>query len=318
MYFPLESKTMKSRWSESLVLVIMLSFLDVAHANNGTSSETELQPLITTSELVVGQNRFAFGLLKAGTLVQRADVILRVYAITGQETQLASEVKAAFHPIDPPKPSVHRHADGTRHVHGARDSDVAGIYVTQLAFSHAGQWGVELVARDGNDAGESVRFAVAVANSATTPAVGAPAPRSRNLVAADVKDLRQIDTSPTPDKRLHQTRIVDAIRLGKPQLIVFATPQFCTSRMCGPVVEIVKGLLPAYGKKVAFTHQEIWQDFAAKRPFPTVTEWQLSSEPWVFLVDGRGIIRAKFEGLVTARELETALQEILAADPSRR
>ena len=38
----------------------------------------------------------------------------------------------------------------------------------------------------------------------------------------------------------------------------------------------------------------------------------LQSEPWIFVVDGRGIIRAKFEGLVTAYELESALQQILA------
>jgi hypothetical protein len=92
---------------------------------------------------------------------------------------------------------------------------------------------------------------------------------------------------------------------------VFATPQFCTSRMCAPVVDIVKSLLPAYGKRIAFTHQEIWQDFAEKKMFATVEEWRLDTEPWVFVVDGKGIIRAKFEGLVTVRELEAALQQVV-------
>ena len=105
---------------------------------------------------------------------------------------------------------------------------------------------------------------------------------------------------------------------GKPQLIVFATPQFCTSRMCGPVVDIVRTLLPAYGKRVAFTHQEIWQDFASKKAFSTVDEWGLQSEPWIFVVDGEGIIRAKFEGLVSQVELEAALQQILAPVPAHR
>ena len=78
--------------------------------------------------------------------------------------------------------------------------------------------------------------------------------------------------------------------------------------MCGPVVDIVRTLLPTYGKRVAFTHQEIWQDFATKKVFSTIEERRLQSEPWIFIVDGQGIIRARFEGLVTARELETALQ----------
>jgi hypothetical protein len=162
-----------------------------------------------------------------------------------------------------------------------------------------------------------VRFALTVLNAPATPAVGSAAPRSRNLIARDVKNLREIDTSAKPDVRLHQVRISDAIAQGKPQLIVFATPQFCTSRMCGPVVDIVRGLLPTYGRRVAFIHQEIWQDFAAKKMFATVEEWRLDTEPWIFLVDGKGIIRAKFEGLVTERELEIVLQQILTRQPAR-
>jgi hypothetical protein len=165
---------------------------------------------------------------------------------------------------------------------------------------------------------EPVRLAVTVLDAPATPAVGSPAPRSRNLIARDVKDLREIDTSLKPDPRLHQVRIAEAIAQGKPQLIVFATPQFCTSRMCGPVVDIVRTLLPTYGKRVAFIHQEIWQDFAEKKMFSTVEEWRLDTEPWVFVVDGKGIIRAKFEGLVTVLEIEDALQQILTRGPVRR
>jgi hypothetical protein len=212
---------------------------------------------------------------------------------------------------------VHRHADGTEHVHGG-DSGVRGLYVAQLSFSRAGDWGLELLVGQENRPVEAVRFAVTVLDAPTTPAMGSAAPRSRNLIARDVKNLREIDTSPKPDARLHQVRIADAVAQRKPQLIVFATPQFCTSRMCGPVVDIVRTLLPAYGKRVAFTHQEIWQDFAEKKMFPTVEEWRLDTEPWVFVVDRDGIIRAKFEGLVTARELESTLQQILTRGPARR
>jgi hypothetical protein len=42
-----------------------------------------------------------------------------------------------------------------------------------------------------------------------------------------------------------------------------------------------------------------------------VDEWHLATEPWIFIVDSDGIIRAKFEGLVTAHELETALKDVL-------
>jgi len=278
-----------------------------------------LQPLITTSELVVGENRFAFGLLKAGKLLEDADVKLRLYEIDGGEAKLKAELKVPYQAVKNVKQdrSVHRHPDGTEHIHGD-DSGVRGLYVAQLSFARAGDWGVELLVSQAGSEFEPVRLAVTVLDAPVTPAVGFPAPRSRNLIARDVKDLRQIDTSQRPDPRLHQTRIADAIAQGKPQLIVFATPQFCTTRMCGPVVDIVRTLLPTYGKRVAFIHQEIWQDFADKKVFPTVEEWRLFTEPWIFVVDGQGVIRAKFEGLVTAGELETSLQEMVKLEPTRR
>jgi hypothetical protein len=279
-----------------------------------------LQALITTSELVVGQNRFAFGLLKANKLLENADVTLRVYSKEGSEAQVASELNAPYQAIGKigQQRSVHRHSDGTEHVHGG-ESGIRGLYMGQVSFARAGTWGMEILAHNQKDGSRDVaRTAVTVLDTSHTPAVGSPAPRSRNLIGTDVKDLREIDTSSRPDPRLHQVRIADAIARGKPQLIVFATPQFCMSRMCGPVVDIVRTLLPGYGKRVAFTHQEIWQDFAEKKVFPTVQEWGLITEPWIFAVDGRGIIHAKFEGLVTVRELEAALQQALKETPAHR
>jgi hypothetical protein len=285
----------------------------LACGHAATTADDTLQPLITTSELIVGQNRFAFGLAKAGRLIERADVVVRLYIIEGTEASLMVETNAPFRPIENGEQgqTVHRHADGTRHTHEV-GTDVRGLYVVQLSFSRAGDWGVELRVSQANGAVDSVRLAVTVQDTSPTPVLGSPAPRSRNLIASDVKNVREIDTSPQPDPRLHQVRIADAIAQGKPQLIVFATPQFCTSRMCGSVVDIVRTLLPTYGSRVAFTHQEIWQDFAEKKMFPTVEEWRLDTEPWIFVVDGNGIIRAKFEGLVTTQELETAVQQVLS------
>src|SRR5215510_455937 len=242
-----------------------------AAADLAGETEDRLQPLITTSELVVGENRFAFGLLGAGKLLEGADVKLRLYDIDGGEAKLAAELKVPYQAVQNVKQerSVHRHADGTEHVHGD-DSSVRGLYVAQLSFARAGDWGVELLVSQAGVAFEPVRLAVTVAAVPATPSVGSAAPRSRNLISRDVKNLRQIDTSPRPDPRLHQVRIADAIAQGKPQLIVFATPQFCTTRMCGPVVDI------------------------------------------------QGIIRAKFEGLVTGSELEAALQQVVTSGSARR
>ena len=304
----------------SLVALSLLGPAAAAWAGGGTVTAPGLAPqaggglqaVMTTSELVVGQNRVAFGLLKEHQILDDADVIVRVYQLHGQQGHLKVQARASYarlEIVDQGK-RVHIHPDGARHAPDEA-TDVRGIYVTQVTFERPGPWGLEVLAKQGAGPVEVVRFTINVLEAPPTPAPGTPAPRSHNLIASDVQDLRQIDTSDPPDPRLHQVRIADAIAQGKPQVIVFATPKFCASRVCGPVVDIVRTLLPAYGDRVVFTHQEIWQDVGAHDFFPTVAEWKLKTEPWIFVVDGEGIIRAKFEGLTTAREIEAALQPIL-------
>ena len=271
-----------------------------------------LQPLVTTTELVVGRNRFAFGLLKDGSLLPARPVSIRVYDITSDDAQLVSVAPAPYHPLEVIEGDrhVHVHPDGTRHLHDSA-TDVRGIYVAQLTLPRAGAWGLEIAVEHTPGVVEATRLSVDAVPRSRAPLPGAPAPRSRNRIAADVSDLRLIDSSEPPDPRLHQTRIADSIREGRPQLIVFATPKYCTSRVCGPVLDVVRTLIPVYGDRVAFVHEEIWRVGDMQRLSPTVEEWSLHSEPWIFIVDGDGVIRARFEGITTRRELETALQQTL-------
>jgi hypothetical protein len=276
------------------------------------SQTAELQALITTSELVVGENRFAFGLLKDGTLLADASVVVRIYDIREAEARLMAEVPAPYLALEVVEQGhrVHIHPDGTRHRHEAA-TDVQGIHVARVTFPRAGPWGLEVVAHHGDGPPGIARMSVVALEGHRAPAPGMPAPRSRNLIASDVRDLREIDSSDPPDPRLHRTRIADAIAQGTPQVIVFATPKYCVSRVCGPVVDVVRALIPAYGDRVAFIHQEIWQGASLEKFSPTVEEWNLRTEPWIFLVDGYGVIRARFEGVTTRRELEAALTQML-------
>jgi len=303
-----------------VVALGLLVTVGSAHRDGAAASEpaplpTEaLQVLITTSELVVGQNRFAFGLMKGRTLVDAASVAVRIYDLRDEPPRLTAEAPALYHKLEVVEQGkhVHIHPDGTRHVHSG-ETDVQGVFVAHVRFTRPGPWGVEILARQGDDPIDAARLTVQALADARTPTVGMPAPRSRNLVASDVNDLRTIDSSEPPDPRLHQHRIADAIAQGKPQVIVFATPRYCTSRVCGPVVDVVRTLIPTYGDRVVFIHQEIWQA-GAQQFSPAVEEWNLRSEPWIFVVDGRGMVRARFEGLTTRREVEAALRQVLALE----
>jgi hypothetical protein len=295
-----------------LAAVSALAPGEAAAAELLTPSAASLQPLVTTAELVVGRNRFAFGLLKDGSLLPSRPVAIRLYDIGGDDAQLVSVTPALYHPLEVIEGGrhVHVHPDGTRHLHDSA-TDVRGIYVAQLTLPRAGPWGLEIAVEHAPGLVEAARLSVDVLPGSRAPLTGAPAPRSRNRIAADVSDLRQIDSSEPPDPRLHQTRIADAIRDGRPQLIVFATPKYCTSRMCGPVLDVTRLLIPAYGERVAFVHEEVWQAGGIERLSPTFEEWGLRSEPWTFVVDGDGVIRARFEGLVTRGELESAVRQVL-------
>jgi hypothetical protein len=44
-------------------------------------------------------------------------------------------------------------------------------------------------------------------------------------------------------------------------------------------------------------------------------EWGLRTEPWTFLVDGAGVIQARYEGGITFAELEPALEQLAAGEP---
>jgi hypothetical protein len=158
-----------------------------------------LQVLITTSELMVGQNRFAFGLLQHNKLLDAATVAVRVYDIRDQQTQLTAETPALYHTLEVIEQGnrVHVHPDGTRHVH-SETTDVQGIYVTQVTFAHSGPWGLEILAQQGDGPVETARLRVNVLEVSPTPLLGAPAPRSRNLIASEVSDLRQIDSTVIP------------------------------------------------------------------------------------------------------------------------
>jgi hypothetical protein len=289
------------------------------HGAVGPAMAAELTPpdggglrvLLTTSELVVGRNRLGFGLSKDDRLLAGADVVVRVYDIREPEARLSGETPARYYPLEVVERGhrVHIHPDGTRHVHGGA-TDVQGVYAAPVTFVRPGAWGLEVLARQADGAVESARLQVDVLEVPRAPLPGQPAPRSRNPIATDVKDLRTIDSSEPPDPRLHRTRIADAIAQGRPQVIVFATPKHCTSRVCGPVVDVVRTLIPIHGNRVVFVHQEIWTS-PGQTFTPTVQEWNLHSEPWIFVVDGEGVIRARFEGLTTRRELEAALQEML-------
>jgi hypothetical protein len=153
---------------------------------------------------------------------------------------------------------------------------------------------------------------VVVQGESRSPVLGDDAFPSKNPTLDDAP-AEQITTARPPDTELLRTSIKDALDRHEPFVVVFATPKYCQSRTCGPVVGVVDGVRKRFGSTpVRFIHVEVYEGnnpaLGANRWFK---EWKLQSEPWVFLVGRDGKIKAKFEGPVSERELGAAVSEFL-------
>jgi hypothetical protein len=145
------------------------------------------------------------------------------------------------------------------------------------------------------------------------PAVGARAPRSRTPTLAD-GPAASITTARPPDRGLLRYSVAASLAAHKPFVVTFATPKYCTSRVCGPVVDVVdsvrRNLAPRSG--VRFIHVEVYTDNDPTKGYNRwMGEWGLTTEPWTFLVGRDGLIKAEFEGSVSANELTNAVKSKL-------
>lgn len=282
-----------------------------------TPVESRYLPVVISSDLAVGPNRLLLGLVNQDdeSQVKGADLHLRFFLLEGQET-MKSEGDAQA--IVVTRSSTHTHEDGTVEKH---DAGEVGAYVTDVDFDAPGRWGVEVSGTVHGEDIEPVRPVFSVNERTASPSIGDPAPRSVQPILSDVAGIAEIDTSSPPVPEMHDMTIADAVTSGEPSLIVFATPAFCQSQICGPTKEAVDQLFQAYKGQANFVHVEPYQITRLRSAdcpslydcrAPVVDEWGLQTEPWVFMVDSEGKIASKFEAVVTYEELEDALKPLLS------
>lgn len=253
----------------------------------------EAYPVFASSDVAVGENRFLVGLLNdddAPIGAPNIDMHIEFFDLTECPETSAGEADMDF--IWSIKPQV-------------------GLYVTEATFDSAGTWGAEVtITGDGLD--ETVKASFDVKEEPSTPAVGDPAPSVKTPTADDVKDLSVISTDPKPDPRYYQLSIDEALKRGEPFVVAFATPKFCQTQTCGPTLDIVQDVAKDF-PKTTFIHVEPYElpaDPSALKPTEAVQQWGLPSEPWVFVVDAKGNVAAKFEGSLAPAELKAAVEKL--------
>jgi hypothetical protein len=157
---------------------------------------------------------------------------------------------------------------------------------------------------------------VVVVKDDAPPDVGDPAVASETPTLASAGgDAAAITTRTPPDESLLQYSVADSLAARVPFVVTFATPKFCSSRTCGPVVDVVEEVQQRLeGEKVRFIHVEVYEGNDPAAGYNQwMGEWKLRTEPWTFLVGRNGKIVDRFEGTVSVNELETAVREKLLA-----
>jgi hypothetical protein len=249
----------------------------------------EVFPVIASSEIVVGDNRLQIGLIDTNDApVRSPKTTLQVGFVGPGDEQPSAETTMSF--VWTIKP-------------------VQGLWVGEVEFDRPGEWEARMdVEGGGYDA--KARATFEVSKTGTTPEIGQKAPAVETPTISDVDHLSEITTDSNPERRFYELSIGAALEAGKPAVIVFATPKFCTSQVCGPTLSIVKDNAEDF-PHVNFVHVEPYDlDEVPEQldPVPAATAWGLPTEPWVFVTDAQGRLAAKYEGSVAPQELKALLR----------
>ena len=197
-------------------------------------------------------------------------------------------------------------------IRGGVKADSSRLYVAHLKVPGPGKYWV-LAKPVGGVAIQGIGNLVVRERSLSPPIVSRAYPSETPTLKSAHGKGSLVTTRQPPDIGLLKFSIASSLAAHKPFVVAFATPKFCSSRTCGPVVDVVDTVRKRFaGNGIRFLHVEIYnKNDPTKGLNRWVREWRLPTEPWVFVVGPDGRIKAKFEGSVSIRELSLAVRRFL-------
>lgn len=260
-------------------------------------TDQQLTPLLATTVLRTGTQRVAFVLEAPTALVSAPTALITTTHLDGAaegETERASFNEWPF---------------ATR-----------GAYAADLTFPEPGRWRLDIVIDEGPVQG-TAELVLDVAETSVVADVGALPPFSNTkTLFSEGGDLSKLTSHFRPDPDLYESSVAETLFSGRPSVIVFASPAFCTSPTCGPQVDTLVELKELYAGEADFVHVEIYDnpheiqgDLTRAAYTRAVREWGIDQTPeyrnesWTFVLGSDGRISARFQGYATLSELEAAL-----------
>lgn len=280
-----------------------------AHAP-AAASAMAIQPVLVSTQAWPGRNRILL------TVEDGAN-----QPLTGPDLA----VRATFHElVDGAGPEAIA-AVGTfvRVVAGGR-----GLIELDVDLPRAGRWRVDLEATLPGGSPLAGWAELEVRPDGATPPIGAPAPAVATPTVRDVGgDFARITSDPIPNPSLYWLSATEALAAGKPFVLVLDSFRFKETQACGGALGLVHHLGETF-PTIAFINVEPYRTTFADgalsldppggpgRLAPWSKAWGIEEAPWVFVVDGEGIIRAKFNGILGAEELRAALRAVAGWSPT--
>ena len=287
-------------------LVALVAVLAAACGGSKSQSET-LQAILARPgpdvAVTEGAADFVPGLVRYPFLVIRNDArpvyrpTARIWVAAGRDGKPFERTTARLEPIGVPGES------------GAALGGATRLYVAHLRIPRPGRYW--LVAQPSGVRIQAVGvFDVDARSPASVP--GARAPASATPTLAD-EPADRLTTRRPPDVGLLRYSIASSLSAHRPFVVTFATPKFCTSRTCGPVVDVVDAVRRRFAASgIRFIHVEVFAGNDPARGYNRwMRQWRLRSEPWTFLVGRDGLVKARFEGSVSVAELTAAVRRTL-------
>jgi hypothetical protein len=257
-----------------------------------------------------GRNRYPFGVFDSeGGEIVDAEVALYLAKVptpkpgakskSGNRGQVSkAEAQALDQPARGPFPAAIESL-ATRpafHAAGADPGAARVVYSTDLDLPLAGEWKIAAILKQDGELTGTQLPGIVVGQFEKIPKPGERAP---------------LIHTPTTGG---QNKVDYADALGRePIVLLFATPKFCQSRVCGPVVDVAAQAQHEYGGEAAFIHMEIYNDNdPAQGVRPQVRKFHLPTEPFLFTIDRSGVVADAVEGAFGLKLMHEAVDKAIA------
>ena len=277
------------------VPVVSSSSLDAL----GAGSPPAYQLIPASTELLSGiPQRVAFVLVDPATGDRFLDGTIQLWYAKDRSTPATGPFVATYH------------GDGL---------GVKGVYETHITFPADGEYSAlaRPVLNPGSKAnpGPSNIGQLTVGKATNMPAVGDKSPVVATPTFANARGVHPICTQRPKPCSMHDLSLDQALRNGKPTLVIIATPLFCQSALCGPEVKIVDSVRPEVRDTVNFVHIEVYRD---EKPTtiqqqilsPAAVAFKLDQEPAMYFIDPSGTIVDRTLGPVDRADVRDALHTL--------